>query len=92
LRLPALDTELLRAHDRTVRRLGTLAAGVLPFRCGQVVADEAALSRLIAPRVEQPGAAGSGVRAYAVAVQGVDVADGAAAAVGLDAQGTQLGG
>ena len=49
-RAPVVDAEGLRAHDTVVRRLTTMVDAVLPARFGSLLADDEALSRLVAVR------------------------------------------
>lgn len=45
---PAVEPETLRAHDAVVRRLAAACEAVLPARFGSLVADERALTDLLA--------------------------------------------
>ncbi len=47
---PPVARATLRGHDATVRRLAASVDALLPARFGAVVADEAALARLLGPR------------------------------------------
>jgi hypothetical protein len=54
---PAVQPATLRAHDAVVRRLARATGALLPVRFGTLVGDMRELSRALAPRAAQLGAA-----------------------------------
>jgi len=54
---PAATAAALAGHDAVVRRLGAVAAAVLPFRFGQHAGDPAALEAALSPRAAELAAA-----------------------------------